>query len=119
LGLDAKNLPIVDNLPEKDRQSIIAYYKLAIITRALNEGWEPDWENWSEYKYWSWFYTADYGANAGFACAYADLVPSGADATVGSRLCFKTRSLATYASEQFRDLYFEYIFIKMPKNYKK
>ena len=38
LGLDPEKLPIVEYLPEKDQISIIAYYKLAIITRALNEG---------------------------------------------------------------------------------
>ena len=40
LGIDPKALPIVENLPEKDWKSIIAHYKLTIITRALNEGME-------------------------------------------------------------------------------
>jgi hypothetical protein len=119
LGLDTENLPIVENLPEKDRQSIIAYYKLAIITRALNEGWEPDWMNSNEYKYCNWFYTTYAGAHAGFACASTAIVPSNTYTIVGSRLCFKTRELAAYAHENFLDLYFEYLFINMPKNYKK
>jgi hypothetical protein len=118
LGLDPKSLPIVENLPEKDRQSIVAYYKLAIITRALNEGWEPDWMNWDERKYWNWFYLERNGAGAGFAYAYTDVVASNAHTDVGSRLCFKSRELATYARENFRDLYFEYLFIELPKNYK-
>lgn len=116
LGLEPNNLPIVENLPEKDRQSIIAYYKLVIIARALNEGWEPDFINCNEYKYWNWFY---YGALAGLAFAYTNIAASTTCAHIGSRLCFKTRELATYAREQFRDLYFEYLFIEMPKNYGK
>ena len=119
LGLEPKNLPIVENLPEKDRQSIIAYYKLTIIVRALNEGWEPDFTDWNEWKYWNWFYVEAHGASAGFASAATSNAASYAPAHVGSRLCFKTRELATYAREQFRDLYFEYLFIEMPKNYGK
>jgi len=119
LGLEPENLPIVENLPEKDRQSIIAYYKLVIIARALNEGWEPDFTNWNEWKYWNWFYVEAYGAAAGFASAGTNHAASSTTAAIGSRLCFKTRELATYAREQFRDLYFEYFFIEMPKNYGK
>jgi hypothetical protein len=114
LGLDPENLPIVENLPEKDRKSIVVYYKLIIITRALNEGWGPDFSDWNQQKYWNWFYFDD-GASAGFTCASSDYAAS----HVGSRLCFKTRELATFARENFRDLYFEYLFIDMPKNYGK
>ena len=119
LGLDPNNIPNVEHLPEKDRKSIIAFYKLTIITRALNEGWEPDFTNWNEWKYWNWFYIEAYGAAAGFASAATTNTASSTATYFGSRLCFKTRELATYAREQFRDLYFEYLFIEMPKNYGK
>jgi hypothetical protein len=119
LCLDPENLPVVENLPEKDGRSIIAYYKLTIITRALNEGWEPNFSGWGEWKYWNWFYTEHNGACAGFVCEHSAAAASYTYAYFGSRLCFKTRELATYAREQFRDLYFEYLFINMPKNYGK
>ena len=119
LGLEPENFPIVENLPEKDQRSIIAYYKLVIIIRSLNEGWEPDFTDWKQWKYWNWFYLESYGAAAGFACATTSNAASTTYANVGSRLCFKTRELATYAREQFQDLYFEYLFIEMPKNYGK
>ncbi|KAA6352398.1 hypothetical protein EZS27_000348 [termite gut metagenome] len=107
LGLDPANLPVVDMLPEKDRKSIISYYKLTIIIRALNEGWEPNFSDWNEYKYCNWFYLNA----AGFAYAHTFPAASSASATVGSRLCFKTSELARYAHERFRDLYLEYMFI--------
>jgi hypothetical protein len=118
LGLNPEELPIVEVLPEKDRKSIIAYYKLIIVIRALNEGWEPIPLS-SERKYWNYFYYAYDGAYAGLVYAHTAYAPSNEATAVGSRLCFKDYELATYACEQFRDLYFEYLFIEMPKNYGK
>lgn len=115
LGLDPKQLPVVDLLPEKDRKSIIAYYKLTVIIRALNEGWEPNWNDWDEYKYFNWFYLD----SAGFGCAYTIYTATYTSTNIGSRLCFKNDTLARYARVQFRDLYFEYLFIELPKNYGK
>ena len=34
---------------------ILAYFKLRIITAALNEGWEPQFTV-GEYRYWPWFW---------------------------------------------------------------
>jgi hypothetical protein len=65
LGLNPENLPIVENLPEKDRQSIVAYYKLTVIVRALNEGWKPDFSDHNQWKYWNYLWVDD----AGFVCA--------------------------------------------------
>jgi hypothetical protein len=118
MGLDPKSLAIVGHLPEKDQKSIIAYYKLTIIIRALNEGWEPDFSNHEEWKYWNWFYVKSNGATAGLPYATTHDTASYTHTHFGARLCFKTRELATYAREQFRDLYFEYLFIDMPENYK-
>jgi len=114
LGLNPESLPVVANLPEKDRKSIIAYYKLTIIIRALNEGWEPSWSDWNEYKYFNWFYID----SAGFGYASANLSATFANTYIGSRLCFKNDTLARYAREQFESLYFDYLFIDVPKSYK-
>lgn len=115
LGLDPKQLPVVDLLPEKDRKSIIAYYKLTVIIRALNDGWEPNWNDWNEYKYFNWFYLD----SAGFSYASTYAAATNTSTSIGSRLCFKNDTLARYARVQFRDLYFEYLFIELPKNYGK
>lgn len=111
LGLDPNNLPVVDHLPEKDRRSIVAYYKLTVIIRALNEGWEPSWSDWSERKYFNWFYVN----SAGFACAGTLTAASSTNTSVGSRLCYKSENTARYAREQFLELYAEYLFIELPK----
>jgi hypothetical protein len=116
LGINPENLPLVEHLPEKDRKSIVAFYRLTIITRALNEGWEPDFSDCNQLKYWNWFYI---GAYAGFAVASTANAASNTSACISSRLCFKSEELATFARENFRDIYFEYLFINMPKNYGK
>lgn len=113
LNLDPANLPVVENLPEKDRKSIIAYYKLTVIIRALNEGWEPDWNDWNEYKYFNWFYLD----SAGFACASTSYAVSYPTANLGSRLCYKNATLARYASKKFEGLYLDYLFIEIPKTH--
>lgn len=107
LNLDPTHLPIVDLLPEKDRKSIIAYYKLTIIIRALNEGWEPNWYDNNERKFYNYFYCL---SGSGFVCSNTNFTHSIAD--FGSRLCLKSRNLAEYALSQYKDLYEEYLLIK-------
>lgn len=111
LGLNPNDLPVVDMLPEKDRKSIIAYYKLTIITRALNEGWEPDFSNWDEYKYYNWFYVEENKDQRSSGLRYYGACYTLTDTYFGSRLCFKNRELAKYATEQFKELYREYLLI--------
>ena len=88
----------------------IAYRKLKTIAEALNEGWRPDWANSNEYKYWPWFVYNP--AAAGFSCANTNGAASDTAAHVGSRLCYKTRELATYAGRQFEGLYNDFLLIK-------
>lgn len=88
----------------------IAYRKLKTVVEALNEGWRPDWSDSSDYKYWNWFIYNH--SSAGFGCAGTYYAPSSTKTAVGSRLCFKTRELATYAGLQFEDLYNDFFLIK-------
>lgn len=108
LGINPNNLPIVDSLPEKDQKSIIAYYKLTIIIRALNEGWEADFSDHNQRKYWNYLWVDA----AGFVCAYTNATASYAAAYIGSRLCFKDYATAQFAIENFKPLYEEYLLIK-------
>jgi hypothetical protein len=77
----------------------VAYIKLKVIVKALNEGWTPDWNNTNEPKYYPWFYMNKPGFRL-----YA--VPGRyTHSDVGSRLCFQKREVAEYAVSQFIDLY--------------
>lgn len=101
-----ETLPDVGGLRPKDRPSVTAYYKLIVIAQALNEGWEPDWTNEEQPKWFPWFYfDREKNKTAGFANAYTFYAPADTSASFGSRLCFKTEALCAYAARQFEPLY--------------
>lgn len=108
-----KVLPKLLGTPKKHHKAMIAYAKLLVITEALNEGWEPNWDDTNEWKYWPWFYMNKPGFRffASF-CSYAFTFTSG-----GSRLCFRTRDLSDYAAKQFLSLWKD--MIVLPKAAKK
>ena len=117
---------------EDEPADVIAYMKLRVICKALNEGWTPRFVK-GEKRYFPYFYLytneeisrmseeeksrvvyrSDYHANAyggvSFACAYYDSVYV---ANVGSRLAFKTEELAEYAGKQFIDLWTDFCLTK-------
>lgn len=108
LGLNPNDLPVVDMLPEKDRKSIIAFYKLTIIIRALNEGWEPDWSNWDKWKYYNWFYVEKGEDQHSSGFRYRDAHCATTRTVTGSRLCCGIYADAEYIGKQFEDLYNDY-----------
>lgn len=112
-----------------------AYFKLGIITAALNEGWEPDFTNDDEYRYhpylclwtkeeledkdeawkddhnlqlWVGGGSSSTGANCGLASAYSNLAWSYAAASISARLAHKTEELAIYSGKQFTELWTNY-----------
>ena len=84
-----------------------AYVILKLLAKSLNEGWVPDWDNSNQAKYYPWFYMD--GGSSGFRFSGFDYWSS--NSTVGSRLCFKTADLATYAGKQFIDVYRQFMVI--------
>ena len=110
---------------------VIAYMKLQVICKALNEGWEPQFVK-GEWRYYPYFrlysgeeiicmseeeksrvvYRSDNSASAdggvSYACALASYDPASVYASFGSRLTFKTSELAEYAGKQFLSLYADY-----------
>lgn len=108
-----------------------SYLKLRIIAAALNEGWEPQFTE-DEWRYFPWFelYTqkeidemdeeqktrvvcrssVSADASGGVACAGTSYDSSSTNASIGSRLAFKTRELAEYAGKQFVEIWADYVF---------
>ena len=95
-----------------DRPSMIAYHKLIIIIRALNllpngKCWVPDFNKPHESKYRIWWNIID--NKLGFL--NTSNASSIASANIGSRLLFRSRSLAEYCAKQFKDLWQDYLII--------
>ena len=95
-----------------DRPSMIAYHKLIIIIRALNllpngKPWIPDFNNPHESKYRIWWNIIDNK----LSFLNTSNASSIAGAHFGSRLLFRSRSLAEYCAKQFKDLWQDYLII--------
>ena len=129
-GDAARAVGIIDVVDWEENYSnmepdILAYFKLRIICKALNEGWVPTFKaDETRYYPWFWLYTQDeinnmkcaekqkrnlqlckIGDYAGFAYAHSPCVPSNAHASIGSRLCLKNSELASYCGKQFTELW--------------
>lgn len=112
-----------------------AFFKLRIICAALNEGWEPRFTE-DEWRYYPWLLlwteeelsekseewktdrhlisTGDYQTEdyAGLAFAYSNYAPSYTYASIGSRLCLKSDTLAVYCGKQFISLWADFFLIR-------
>lgn len=116
---------------------VLAFLKLRIIVKALNEGWEPRFTE-DECRYYPWFilytgeeynkldeeeksrvvYRSFYYASAlgGVSCAHALYDSSYANAHIGVRLAFKTSELAAYCGRQFLDIWADFVFLPEEKS---
>ena len=116
---------------------LLAYIQLRIITYALNEGWVPQFTE-DEYRYFPYFvlYTkaeidamddndkaqllsvggpAHDGAQCGLSYAVSNSGFSTSHTNIGARLALKSRELAIYAGNQFREIYSALLFKPVQK----
>ena len=88
----------------KQQKSINALYKIQCISKVLNEGWEPDFNNSNEYRYYPWFEYKKAGWCFRYVfcryCVFSDY-PFGC--------YYKTEELAEYSSKVFIHIYREYL----------
>ena len=105
-------LPDFSAMPEKHQKSLTAHCKLVIIAEALNEGWQPDWSDSSQWKYYPWFYVeASKQSPSGLGLSYDGYGSSATRTAVGSRLAYKSAAVAKYAGDKFKDLYTDYFLL--------
>lgn len=117
---------------------VLAFLKLRIIVKALNEGWEPQFTE-DECRYYPWFilytreeynkldeeeksrvvYRSSSNAHALGGVSYAS---AGYDSSFtyanfgGVRLAFKTSELAAYCGRQFLDIWADFVFLPEEKS---
>lgn len=87
----------------------IAYKKLKLITKVVNEDWVADYTDFTQRKYYLWGGYLYYGASAGFLVAYCSNSSGDTYVTVGSRLNFESREKALYVGNHFLDLWNDYL----------
>lgn len=101
LNIEPLSDEVFNAFPKAERENVKAYHQLTVITRAINEGWEPDFSNHEQRKYEPYMYIN----SAGLAYAYTLGAPSYTSTNIGSRLCFPDYERATFAVRTFYDIY--------------
>ena len=81
----------------KPSKRAMAFERLATVIEFLNDGWYPNWEDETEYKYFNYFQM-----KGGFSC-WATHYATGT--TVPSALCLRSVELAEYMIKHHLDLY--------------
>lgn len=77
LNIQPINEEVFNIFPKEDQRSMLAYHKLTVITRALNNGWKPNWDDQNEWKYYPLFRYVNAGLS--FASTYNAASSSSAD----------------------------------------
>lgn len=85
----------------------IAYYKLIIIIKALNEGWIPNVCDNNNCRWYPYF--CPNGSPSSFVFGNSNCGNSSAHAGSGFRLSLKNKELSDYCGKQFLELWKEYI----------
>lgn len=87
-------------LPEADRQAFFSLHKITTVIEVLNEGWQPDWNDYDQMKCYPWFDMETYGdapAGSGFSFGGYDFDDSYTG--VGARLCVETPEKAKFVGK--------------------
>jgi hypothetical protein len=100
-GYDSTKLPDFSMIPEKFRTQLTTCFLLMVIFEAINDGWEPDFSDHSQGKYYPWPWVL----SSGFGFSTSDFTCGRARTGVGSRLCTDASEKAIYILEQFPDLW--------------
>jgi hypothetical protein len=100
VGMDSQLRPDISMLPKKNGAFLITAFLLAIVFEAINDGWEPDYSNHNQYKYFPWAWVS----SSGFGFTDSDCDSVIASTRVGFRLCTDTADKARYMLTQFPDL---------------
>lgn len=100
-NINKKDCLIFKNPSNKNEIKINAYNKLLIISNVLNEGWEADFINHSQYKYYPYFTVGD------GEWVYADFCYYSVYSTMA--VFYKSSDIAKFAGTIFSKEYNEFL----------
>lgn len=98
---DVKQLRILESVKGLARY-IIAEQELVVITKAINEKEELDWDNHNTVKYYNWWYLGSVFRLSGVN--YYD-----SDSTCSARLCYTSREKAQHSADKFKFIWKDYL----------
>lgn len=81
---------------------IVAEQELVVITKALNEKVELDWNDSSVYKYYNWWFLGD-----NFRLSVVGY--QGSSSNCSARLCYATKEKAEYSADKFQSIWKDYM----------
>jgi len=102
-GYDPKVAPDLSGLPEQIRTALMSAYLLMVVFEAINDGWQPDFTDSNQVRYFPWPAVSRSGLGFSYSDYGCDDGP--ADARVGSRLCTDSSAKALFILDQFQDLW--------------
>ncbi|MDR1343943.1 MAG: hypothetical protein LBJ39_01185 [Tannerellaceae bacterium] len=94
--------PEFDNVPEDWREYFKSLHDALVVTEALNEDWEADYNNGGQQKHYPYFHLS---SSSGFAFDNAGCEYSYPHAGSAARLCLKSEELAKHMGEEFIKVY--------------
>ena len=103
-NLKEENILIFKNPSNKNEVKINAYNKLLLIVTVLNEGWEPDFSNHSQSKYYPYFMAGSGGLVYSGYASYFYL-----SHCIGEAVFYKDSNLAKLAGTVFIKEYNEFL----------
>ncbi|MEO6282166.1 MAG: hypothetical protein ABIN80_22945 [Dyadobacter sp.] len=105
-GVRAEDIIPYANPKNDDQLALNGFAKALVLTRALNQGWVPDYNNRDQDKWEIWWNMRDQAAGGrGFSLCRVD--DDHSISVVGARLVFKDRETARYAAThpEFSEIY--------------
>jgi hypothetical protein len=97
IGVDPSSVPDVSGLPDKYRKSVIAFYKLLIIYRVVNEKWIPNYKDETQLKFFAVF-----KQNGDILILGNNSFP------YSGSICCGSKDRAVYLLDIFRDLHIDF-----------
>jgi hypothetical protein len=111
LKLDPTKLPDVSGLLEEFARPLIALYKVQVIVKAWNGSWVADWNDYSQRKWFCWWWMD----KPGFRFGVVDYDLSCTGTSGGSRLAFASEKLAGKAGKELDYLFADLMGGQLPE----
>ncbi|MFN8317173.1 MAG: hypothetical protein U0T32_12070 [Chitinophagales bacterium] len=95
------------------KKALSDHYDLIVVFKeAVNAGWEPDWDNADQKKWFLWAWVEKNETTpSGFGFSNANYDYSCTNANVGSRLCTESEEQLEFIYNNFKHLFEGYLLI--------